>query len=48
MDDIEIYNAYHQLWAIEQSFRVMKSELEARPVYLQKEYSINGHFISVI
>lgn len=44
-DDIEIYNAYHNLWRIEESFRVMKSELDARPVYLQKENSIKGHFL---
>lgn len=44
MNDIEIYNAYHNLWRIEESFRVMKSELDARPVYLQKEDSIKGHF----
>ena len=40
-----IYNAYHNLWRIEESFRVMKSELDARPVYLQKENSIKGHFL---
>ena len=44
MNDIEIYDAYHNLWRIEESFRVMKSELDARPVYLQKEDSIKGHF----
>ena len=45
MNDIEIYDAYHNLWRIEESFRVMKSELDARPVYLQKENSIKGHFL---
>ena len=40
-----IYDAYHNLWRIEESFRVMKSELDARPVYLQKENSIKGHFL---
>ena len=44
MKDDEIYDTYHSLWAIEQSFRIMKSELDARPVYLQKEDSIKGHF----
>lgn len=44
MDDQDIYEAYHNLWRIEESFRVMKSELDARPVYLQKEDSIKGHF----
>ncbi len=41
----EIYNAYHNLWRIEESFRIMKSELDARPVYLQKEETITGHFL---
>lgn len=41
----EIYEAYHNLWRIEESFRIMKSELDARPVYLQKENSIKGHFL---
>lgn len=45
MDDREIYYAYHNLWRIEESLRIMKSELDARPVYLQKENSIKGHFL---
>ena len=40
----EIYDAYHGLWRIEESFRVMKTYLEARPVYLQNKESIYGHF----
>lgn len=45
MTDKEIYEAYHNLWRIEESFRVMKSQLDARPVYLQKEDTIAGHFL---
>lgn len=41
----EIYTAYHNLWRIEESFRIMKSHLDARPVYLQKEETITGHFL---
>ena len=41
----EIYAAYHNLWRIEESFRVMKSQLDARPVYLQKKDTIIGHFL---
>ena len=41
----EIYSTYHNLWRIEESFKVMKSYLDARPVYLQKEASICGHFL---
>ena len=45
MDAGELYKAYHNLWRIEESFRIMKSDLDARPVYLQKEDSIAGHFL---
>ncbi len=41
----EIYAAYHNLWRIEESFRIMKSQLDARPVYLQKKDTITGHFL---
>ena len=40
-----VYDAYHNLWRIEESFRIMKSQLDARPVYLQKEDTITGHFL---
>lgn len=40
-----IYSAYHNLWRIEESFRIMKSQLDARPVYLQKSNTIIGHFL---
>ena len=45
MSASEIYAAYHNLWRIEESFRIMKSQLDARPVYLQKEDTIIGHFL---
>lgn len=45
MTDKDIYDAYHNLWRIEESFRIMKSQLDARPVYLQKEDTITGHFL---
>lgn len=45
MADKDVYNAYHNLWRIEESFRIMKSQLDARPVYLQKENTIIGHFL---
>ena len=41
----KIYEVYHQLWRIEETFRTLKSQLDARPVYLQKENSIIGHFV---
>ena len=45
MSDEEIYSTYHNLWRIEESFRIMKSDLDARPVFLQLEETIKGHFL---
>lgn len=45
MTDQDIYNTYHNLWRIEESFKIMKSDLDARPVFLQKEETIKGHFL---
>ena len=45
MHDEDIYNTYHNLWRIEESFRIMKSDLDARPAFVQKESTIKGHFL---
>lgn len=45
MTDQDIYCTYHNLWRIEESFKIMKSDLDARPVFLQKENTIKGHFL---
>jgi transposase len=45
MTDEDIYATYHNLWRIEESFRIMKSDLDARPVFVQKENTIKGHFL---
>ena len=45
MPDTDMYNTYHNLWRIEESFKIMKSDLDARPVFLQKEETIKGHFL---
>ena len=45
MTDADIYSTYHNLWRIEESFKIMKSDLDARPVFLQKESTIKGHFL---
>lgn len=34
----------HQRWEIEESFRIMKSEFKARPVYLKRDDRIKAHF----
>lgn len=33
-------------WEIEESFRIMKSEFKARPVYLSRDDRIKAHFIT--
>ena len=45
MNPLDIYNVYHRLWRIEESFRILKSELDARPVYCHKQNTIYGHFL---
>lgn len=41
----EIYDAYHHLWRIEESFKIIKSELNGRPVFVQNKNTIIGHFL---
>lgn len=45
MDPNQIYHTYHNLWKIEESFRITKSYLDARPAYVQKKETIYGHFL---
>lgn len=45
MDPLQVHSAYHNLWRIEESFRITKSCLDARPVYAQKKETIYGHFL---
>lgn len=41
----EIYEQYHQLWKIEDCFRVMKSHLKIRPVYHWNPNRVTGHLV---
>lgn len=44
-DDAQsIININHQRWEIEESFRIMKTEFRARPVYLSRDDRIFAHF----
>ena len=45
MEPLQVYHTYHGLWKIEESFRITKSFLDARPVYVQKKETIYGHFL---
>lgn len=46
MPDREAVKAYHELWKIENSFKITKSDLESRPVYVSLETRIEGHFLT--
>ena len=41
----EVYSKLRQLWRVEECFRVLKSNLEARPVYVWSTEHIRGHFL---
>lgn len=46
-DDIrDIITINKKRWEIEESFRIMKTEFKARPVYLQKGNRIKAHFLT--
>lgn len=43
--DDKVIDIYRGLWKIEESFKITKSDLEARPVYLSREDRIQAHFL---
>ncbi|GAC86339.1 hypothetical protein GP2_109_00010, partial [Gordonia paraffinivorans NBRC 108238] len=43
-----VIGAYHQLWRIEKSFRMSKSDLAARPIFHHTEDSIRAHLAIVM
>ncbi len=43
-----VMGAYHQLWQVEKSFRISKSDLRARPIYHHKRDSIEAHLTIVM
>lgn len=46
-DDVpEIIKVNQRRWEIEESFRIMKSEFKARPVYLSRDDRIQAHFMT--
>lgn len=46
LSDKEIRDIYKGLWKIEESFKITKSELETRPVFVWTPTSIETHFLS--
>lgn len=41
-----ILNINRQRWEIEENFRIMKTDFEARPVYVRREDRIKAHFLT--
>ncbi len=41
----DIIKKYRGLWKIEESFRVLKTDLEGRPVYVKTPDHVEGHFL---
>ena len=46
MPNHEILDAYRNLWKIEETFKITKSELKTRPVYLSLKEHIEAHFLT--
>jgi hypothetical protein len=47
MDGASVIAAYHQLWQVEASFRMTKSDLRARPVFHHERHAIEAHLTVV-
>jgi transposase len=45
VSDSDIIQMYKGLWKIEESFRITKSDLDARPVFVRKDTRIEAHFL---
>ena len=45
MADGKIIDTYRGLWEIEETFKITKGTLEARPVYVSREDRIGAHFL---
>ena len=46
LEPMDIIHHYHQLSKIEESFKVIKTDLEGRPVYVWTDPHIDGHFLT--
>ena len=47
MDGAGVIAAYHDLWKVEASFRMTKSDLRARPIFHHQRESIEAHLTVV-
>ena len=46
LSDTQIRDIYKGLWEIEESFKIIKSEFKARPVYVKKDEHVEAHFLT--
>lgn len=46
VSDLDIIDMYRGLWRIEDSFKITKSYLRARPAFVHRKDSIEAHFLS--
>ncbi|MCA9118452.1 MAG: transposase, partial [Planctomycetaceae bacterium] len=47
MDPSEVIGSYHDLWHVEQSFRMSKTDLRARPMFARTRDAIEAHLTIV-
>lgn len=45
LSNINVISFYHRLWQVEQSFRMSKNDLEARPIFHRLEDSVRAHVL---
>ena len=48
MDAAEVVSSYHELWHVEQSLRMSKHDLRARPVFHHTRDAIEAHLTMVM
>lgn len=44
--DKDIIELYHGLWQIEETFKISKSDLRTRPIFVSQEAHVEAHFLS--
>ena len=45
LSNTQVVDYYHDLWHVEQSFRVSKTDLQARPIFHQTHDAIKAHVL---
>ncbi|MCU9974498.1 IS1634 family transposase, partial [Mobiluncus mulieris] len=48
MPATEVIDSYHELWHVEQSFRMSKTDLRARPIFHRQKDAIEAHLTIVM